>query len=197
MGRTRQPLLKRCKALGINPTVMGYDKAIKTNPKETRRKKSEYGIQLCEKQKVRFIYGIQEGQFKKYYVMATKKLGVTGEVLLQILESRLDNVVYRMGLAKTRDSARQLVSHAHITVNGSKVNIPSYIVKVGDVIALSEKAQASAGIKDIVAKSANRTTPDWIEMNKETYTGKVVALAARSDIDFAVKEQLIVEFYSK
>ena len=127
MGKSTQPLLKRCKALGINPVVMGYTKESKRNQKEVRRaKKSEYGLQLTEKQKLRFIYGVLEKQFRKYYVMATKKPGVTGEVLLQILESRLDNVVYRLGFAKTRQQARQMVSHGHITVNGNKVNIPSY-----------------------------------------------------------------------
>ena len=141
MGKSTQPLLKRCKALGINPVVMGYTKESKRNQKEVRRaKKSEYGLQLTEKQKLRFIYGVLEKQFRKYYVMATKKTGVTGEVLLQILESRLDNVVYRMGFSKTRQQARQMVNHGHITVNGKKVDIPSYLVKVGDVISIKEES---------------------------------------------------------
>ena len=199
MGKSTQPLLKRCKALGINPVVMGYTKESKRNQKEVRRaKKSEYGLQLTEKQKLRFIYGVLEKQFRKYYVMATKKTGVTGEVLLQILESRLDNVIYRMGFAKTRQQARQMVSHGHITVNGKKVNIPSYLVKVGDEISIKEESRASAGIKTIVlANSDNKVVPGWLEADAEKFTGKVVSLAARSDIDYAVKENLIVEYYSK
>ena len=198
MGKSTQPLLKRCKALGINPVVMGYTKESKRNQKEVRRKKSEYGLQLTEKQKLRFIYGVLEKQFRKYYVMATKKTGVTGEVLLQILESRLDNVIYRMGFAKTRQQARQMVSHGHITVNGKKVDIPSYLVKVGDEISIKEESRASAGIKTIVlANSDNKVVPGWLEVDAEKFTGKVVSLAARSDIDFAVKENLIVEYYSK
>ena len=199
MGKSTQPLLKRCKALGINPIVMGYTKESKRNQKEVRRaKKSEYGLQLTEKQKLRFIYGVLEKQFRKYYVMATKKTGVTGEVLLQILESRLDNVVYRMGFSKTRQQARQMVSHGHVTVNGKKVDIPSYLVKVGDVISIKEESRTSAGIKAIVlANSDNKVVPGWLEVDAEKFTGKVVSLAARSDIDYAVKENLIVEYYSK
>ena len=198
MGKSTQPLLKRCKALGINPVVMGYTKESKRNQKEVRRKKSEYGLQLTEKQKLSFIYGVLEKQFRKYYVMATKKTGVTGEVLLQILESRLDNVIYGMGFAKTRQQARQMVSHGHITVNGKKVDVPSYLVKVGDVISIKEESRASAGIKTIVlANSDNKVVPGWLEVDAEKFTGKVVSLAARSDIDYAVKENLIVEYYSK
>ena len=199
MGKSTQPLLKRCKALGINPVVMGYTKESKRNQKEVRRaKKSEYGLQLTEKQKLRFIYGVLEKQFRKYYVMATKKTGVTGEVLLQILESRLDNVIYRMGFAKTRQQARQMVSHGHITVKGKKVDIPSYLVKVGDVISIKEESRTSAGIKTIVlANSDNKVVPGWLEVDAEKFTGKVVSLAARTDIDYAVKENLIVEYYSK
>ncbi|MBP3741358.1 MAG: 30S ribosomal protein S4 [Treponema sp.] len=197
MGKSTQPLLKRCKALGINPVVMGYTKESKRNQKEVRRaKKSEYGLQLTEKQKLRFIYGVLEKQFRKYYVMATKKPGVTGEVLLQILESRLDNVVYRLGFAKTRQQARQMVNHGHITVNGNKVNIPSYLVRVGDVIALKE-ASRNSGIKTLVLANGDKVVPSWLESDAENFTGKVVALAARSDIDYAVKENLIVEYYSK
>ena len=197
MGKSTQPLLKRCKTLGINPVVMGYTKESKRNQKEVRRaKKSEYGLQLTEKQKLRFIYGVLEKQFRKYYVMATKKPGVTGEVLLQILESRLDNVVYRLGFAKTRQQARQMVNHGHITVNGNKVNIPSYLVRVGDVIALKE-ASRNSGIKTLVLANGDKVVPSWLESDAENFTGKVVALAARSDIDYAVKENLIVEYYSK
>ena len=193
MGKSTQPLLKRCKSLGINPVVMGYTKESKRNQKETRRKKSEYGLQLDEKQKVRFIYGVMEKQFHKYYVMATKKDGITGEMLLQILESRLDNVVYRLGFAKTRKQARQIVNHGHITVNGGKVTIPSYLVKVGDVISVKE----NSGIRKLVVANNDVVVPGWLEADKDNFTGKVINLATKSDIDYAVKESLIVEYYSK
>jgi len=193
MGRSTQPLLKRCKALGINPVVMGYTKESKRNQKEVRRKKSEYGVQLNEKQKVRFIYGVMEKQFRKYYVMATKKNGVTGEMLLQILESRLDNVVFRLGFAKTRNQARQMVNHGHVTVNGKKVDIPSYLVKVGDVISIKE----NSGIKKLIVANNDTVVPAWLEADKDNFTGKVVNLATKADIDYAVKENLIVEYYSK
>ncbi len=193
MGKSTQPLLKRCKSLGINPIVMGYTKQSKKNQKEVRRKKSEYGIQLTEKQKVRFIYGVMEKQFHKYYVMATKKDGITGDCLLQILESRLDNVVYRLGFAKTRKQARQMVNHGHIHVNGRKVNIPSYLVRVGDVITVKE----NSGIKKLILANADTIVPAWLEADRDNFTGKVVSLASRSDIDYEVKENLIVEYYSK
>jgi len=198
MGKSTQPLLKRCKALGINPLVMGYSKESKRNQKEVRRgKKSEYGIQLQEKQKLRFIYGVLEKQFKKYYVMASKKSGVTGEVLLQLLESRLDNVLFRMNFAKTRNEAKQLISHGHITVNGKKVDIPSYLVKVGDVISVKEGSRAKSGVKLILTRNPEKAIPSWLEVNSDNFTGKVTAVAARSDIDYQVKEQLVVEYYSK
>ena len=191
MAINRQPVLKRCKTLGINPATMGIDKSSNRNPKQGRKKQSEYGLQLNEKQKVKFIYGVLEKQFRKYYVMATKKQGITGEMLLQILESRLDNVVFRLGLANTRREARQIVNHGHITVNGQKVDIPSYLVKPGDVIAVREKS------KEIVETNANRVVPKWLSMDKNTLTGKVITLAARDDIDYEVEEHLIVELYSK
>ena len=197
MGKSEQPLLKRCKALGINPLVMGYGKVSKRNQKEVRRKKSEYGIQLNEKQKLRFIYGVLEKQFRKYYVMATKKSGVTGEVLLQILESRLDNVLFRMNFAKTRDEAKQLISHGHITVNGNKVDISSYLVKVGDVISVKESSRSLSGIKLILTRNPEKSIPSWLDVDRDNFTGKVTAVAARSDIDYPVKEQLVVEYYSK
>lgn len=197
MGKSTQPILKRCKTLGISPTVLGYDKETKRHQKDVRRKKSEYGTQLNEKQKVRFIYGVLEKQFAKYYETAAKKSGITGEELLQILESRLDNVVYRLCFAKTRDAAKQLISHGHITVNGKKVNISSYLVKAGDVIAIKESSRSNKGINAMIEKSANRIVPSWLEQDKDNYTGKVINLSSRSDIDYAVKEQLIVEFYSK
>ena len=197
MAINRQPVLKRCKTLGINPATMGIDKSSNRNPKQGRKKQSEYGLQLNEKQKVKFIYGVLEKQFRKYYVMATKKQGITGEMLLQILESRLDNVVFRLGLANTRREARQIVNHGHITVNGQKVDIPSYLVKPGDVIAVREKSKNSVRIKEIVETNANRVVPKWLSMDKNTLTGKVITLAARGDIDYEVEEHLIVELYSK
>ena len=197
MARNMQPILKRCRTLGIEPTVMGIDKSSNRNPKPGKKKQSEYGQQLTEKQKVKFIYGMLEKQFKKYYVMATKRDGITGEMLLQILESRLDNVVFRLGLANTRKEARQIVNHGHILVDGKRVDIPSYLVKPGEVITVKEKSKNSDRMKDIVAANASRVVPKWLDMDKDTLTGKVLAGADRDDIDFEVKEHLIVELYSK
>ena len=197
MARNMQPILKRCKTLGIEPTVMGIDKSSNRNPKQSRKKQSQYGLQLTEKQKVKFIYGILEKQFRKYYVMATKKQGVTGEMLLQILESRLDNVVFRLGLANTRREARQIVSHGHILLNGQRVDIPSYLVKPGDVVTVKEKTRNSDRMKDIVEANSSRGVPKWLDMDKNTLTGKVVRLSEREEIDFEVAEHLIVELYSK
>ena len=197
MAKNMQPILKRCRTLGISPTVMGIDKTSKRNPNPMRKKQSEYGRQLTEKQKVKFIYGMLEKQFRSYYVMATKMPGVAGENLLQILESRLDNVVFRLGLSNTRRESRQLVNHGHILVNGKKVDIPSYRVKVGDVITLKEKTQGSDRMKAIIEANSSRIVPKWLDMDKNTLTGKVIALAQRDDIDFEVEEHLIVELYSK
>lgn len=197
MARNMQPIVKRCKTLGIEPSVMGYDKSTNRNPKQSRKKQSEYGIQLNEKQKVKFIYGVLEKQFRKYYVMATKQSGITGQNLLQILESRLDNVVFRLGLANTRKEARQLVNHGHILVNGSKVDIPSYLVKAGDVVAIREKSKSSARIKEIVEANEKRIIPKWLSMDKNKLEGRVLQLSDREDIDYDVEEHLIVELYSK
>ena len=197
MARNMQPIVKRCKTLGIEPSVMGYDKSTNRNPKQSRKKQSEYGIQLNEKQKVKFIYGLLEKQFKKYYVMATKQSGITGQNLLQILESRLDNVVFRLGLANTRKEARQIVNHGHILVNGSKVDIPSYLVKPGDVVAVREKSKSSVRIKEIVEANEKRIIPKWLSMDKNKLEGKVIQLSDREDIDYDVEEHLIVELYSK
>ena len=197
MSVNRDPILKRCRSLQIDPSHLGIFKESKRAPQRNNRKMSEYGLQLREKQKAKFIYGVLEKQFRKYYVMATKKQGITGEMLLQILESRLDNVVFRLGLANTRREARQIVNHGHITVNGQKVDIPSYLVKPGDVIAVREKSKNSVRIKEIVETNANRVVPKWLSMDKNTLTGKVIALAARDDIDYEVEEHLIVELYSK
>jgi len=197
MARNTQPILKRCRTLGLSPAVLGIDKESNKNPKQSRRKQSEYGLQLTEKQKVKFIYGVLEKQFRKYYVMATKKNGITGEMLLQILESRLDNVVYRLGLANTRREARQLVNHGHITLNGHKADIPSILVKPGDVVAVREKSRSSVRIKEIVETNAKRVIPAWLDMDRNTLTGKVIRLSEREDIDYEVAEHLIVELYSK
>ncbi len=197
MAKNMQPVLKRCRTLGIEPAVMGVHKSSNKNPVKGRKKQSEYGLQLNEKQKVKFIYGVLEKQFRKYYVMATKKHGITGEELLSILETRLDNVVFRLGLANTRREARQIVNHGHILVNGKKVDIPSYIVKAGDIVALREKSKASQRMKDIQEANASRAVPKWLDMDKNTQTGKVVALPTREDIDYEVEEHLIVELYSK
>lgn len=197
MAVNKQPILKRCRTLGISPAVMGIDKSSRKNPKQSRKKQSEYGLQMNEKQKVKFIYGVLEKQFRKYYVMATKRNGITGEMLLQILESRLDNVVFRLGLANTRREARQIVNHGHITVNGGRVDIPSYLVKPGDVISVREKSRSSVRIKEIVEDNAKRVIPKWLDMDKNTLTGKVVTLPTREDIDYEVEETLIVELYSK
>lgn len=164
---------------------------------QNRKKTSEYGLQLRAKQTARRYYGIAEGQFHKYFLMAERKSGVTGSNLLQICESRLDNVVYSAGFASSRAQARQFVNHALITVNGKKVDIPSYLVKPGDVIAVREKSKNSVRIKEIVETNANRVVPKWLSMDKNTLTGKVITLAARDDIDYEVEEHLIVELYSK
>ena len=197
MARNMQPVLIRCRTLGIEPSVMGIDKTSNRNPKPMKKKQSEYGRQLTEKQKVKFIYGMLEKQFRKYYVIATKMPGVTGENLLQLLESRLDNVVFRLGLANTRRESRQLVNHGHILVNGKKLDIPSYRVSVGDVISLKDKTQSSDRMKAIVEANSSRIVPKWLDMDKNTLTGKVIAWAGRDDIDFEVEEHLIVELYSK
>ena len=192
-----QPILKRCKALGISPTVMGINKETRRNPKPGRRKQSEYAVQLNEKQKAKFIYGVLEKQFRHYYELASKTQGVTGENLLQLLERRLDNVVYRLGFANTRREARQMVNHGHITVNGKRVDIPSYQVSPGEVISIREKSRGSEHVKQILEKNAATMIPKWLELNRETLQGKVVALSERSDIDFDINETLIVELYSK
>ena len=197
MAKNTQPVLKRCKALGLSPAVLGYSKETKRNPKPMRRKQSEYGMQLIEKQKVKFIYGVLEKQFRSYYAKAERKQGITGELLLQELERRLANVVFRMGYASTRREARQLVNHGHFTVNGKRVNIPSYQVRVGEVIAISEKSRKSEKIKSLIEEFGKKPMPKWIDKAAEAYEGKIIALPARDDIDYEVSEHLIVELYSK
>ena len=200
MARNMQPIAKRCKALGISPAVMGYaKKETNRNPGgQMRKKKSEYGIQLNEKQKVKFIYGILEKQFHDYYEAAAAAPGKTGDNLLITVERRLDNVVYRMGFAMTRRQARQLVSHAHFTVNGKKVNIPSYLVKAGDVIEVRESSRSSAKFSKLVGPEAPVVAlPSWLTRDANALKGTVAKLPERSDIDFEVAEHLIVELYSK
>ena len=198
MAKSTGPILKKCKSLGIDPAFLGYSKKSKKNPKMNNRKKvSEYGLQLKEKQKTKFIYGVLEKQFRKYFEMASNKKGVTGENLLQILESRLDNVVYRLGYANTRAQARQFVNHAQFEVNGKKVNIPSYLVKAGDVITIKENKKDNSTIKANLEANAGRAIPKWLEMDAKNASGKVVRLASREDIDLPIEEHLIVELYSK
>ena len=200
MAKNMQPIAKRCKALGISPAVMGYSKKeTKRNPGgQMRKKKSEYGIQLNEKQKVKFIYGILEKQFRDYYEMAAAAPGKTGDNLLICVERRLDNVVYRMGFAMTRRQARQLVNHGHFTVNGKKVNIPSYLVKAGDVIEVAESSRSSEVFKRLMGENAPVfLQPAWMEREKNALKGTVTRLPAREDIDIPVEEHLIVELYSK
>ena len=200
MAKNMQPIAKRCRALGISPAVMGYaGKSSNKNPGgNMRRKKSEYSMQLTEKQKVKFIYGILEKQFRAYYEKAEKAEGKTGEELLTIIERRLDNVVYRLGLAATRREARQLVNHAHFTVNGKKVNIPSYLIKVGDVIEVKESSRSTTRFKAIAdGQTAAVAAPKWLQKDANLLGGKVIAAPQRDDIDFPVEEHLIVELYSK
>ena len=200
MAKNTQPIAKRCKALGISPAVMGYAKKNTTRNSNgnMRKKQSEYASQLKEKQKVKFIYGVLEKQFHNAYLRAEARPGKTGENLLQIMECRLDNVVFRLGFAQTRRDARQLVSHAHFTVNGKKVNIPSYLVKAGDVIEVKESSRSSVKFKRLLGEDAVVVNvPKWLDHAKNTLQGKVVALPAREDIDFPVEEHLIVELYSK
>lgn len=198
MAKNMQPVLKRCKTLGLSPAALGYSKETRRNPKQQfRRKQSEYAMQLNEKQKVKFIYGVLEKQFHAYYEEAARRQGVTGENLLQQLERRLDNVVFRLGFASTRREARQLVNHGHFTVNGKRVNIPSFQVKLGDVVAICEKSRSSVRIKTILEEQAKKACPKWIEKSNDGYEGKIIALPARDDIDYEVSEHLIVELYSK
>ena len=198
MAKNSQPVLKRCKTLGLSPAVLGYSKETTRNPKaNARRKQSEYGKQLNEKQKVKFIYGVLEKQFHGYYEKAESKKGITGEIMLQELERRLDNVVYRMGFASTRREARQLVNHGHFTLNGKRCNIPSAQVKVGDVVAVCQKSQSSVKFKALLEEFGKKATPQWIERAADSFEGKIVALPVREDIDFEVAENLIVELYSR
>ena len=198
MAKNMQPVLKRCRALGVSPAAMGYNKTSNKNPGGQRRaKKSEYATQLTEKQKVKFVYGIQEKQFRNYYDKAARMAGNTGEELLTFCERRLDNVVYRLGFANTRRQARQLVNHGHFTGNGNRVHIPSYLIKAGDVVAVSEKASSNAFFKALKENDAFVAAPKWLDRDKNTLTGKVIAMPTKADIDFDIAVHLIVELYSK
>ena len=197
MAVNRTPVLKRCRSLDLDPVFLGYDKKSKRQLIRRSRKMSEYGMQLREKQKAKFIYGILEKPFRNYYDKADRMKGMTGENLMTMLESRLDNVVFRMGFARTRREARQVVGHKHITVNGKIVNIPSYIVRAGDVIEVREKSKNIQRFKDISEVASGRLTPEWVDVDKEALKGTVSQLPKRDQIDVPVNEMLIVELYSK
>ncbi|MCD7735414.1 MAG: 30S ribosomal protein S4 [Lachnospiraceae bacterium] len=197
MAVNRVPVLKRCRSLGIEPMVLGYDKKSKRELKRSNRKVSEYGLQLREKQKAKFIYGVLEKPFRNYYKKADKMQGQTGTNLMIMLESRLDNVIFRMGFARTRKEARQIVDHKHVLVNGKQVNIPSYLVKAGDTIEIKEKCKSSQRYKDIIEATGGRLVPEWLEADAEALKGTVKELPSREAIDVPVNEVLIVELYSK
>lgn len=197
MAVNRVPVLKRCRSLGLEPSYLGYDKKSKRTLQRTNRKMSEYALQLREKQKAKFIYGVLEKPFHNYYEKADQMKGMTGTNLMTILESRLDNVVFRMGYARTRREARQIVGHKFVLVNGKQVNIPSYRVKAGDVVEIKESKKSIQRMKDIVEVTAGRLVPEWIDVNHETLQGTVKELPSREMIDVPVDEMLIVELYSK
>mgnify|MGYP004562177539 FL=1 len=198
MAINRTPVLKRCRQLGIDPVVLGYSsKKESIRQPKRRRKESEYGMQLREKQKAKFIYGVLEKQFRGYFNKAKRQPGITGENLMRILESRLDNVVFRLGFARTRKEARQTVSHGHITVNGQRVDIPSYRVRPGDVVAVADKAKEMLVIKSALVSNERMQVPAWLEVDIEKLQGNVLSLPNRDQIDLDINEQLIVELYSK
>ena len=197
MAVNRVPVLKRCRALGIEPAVLGYDKKSNRQNQRIGKKVSEYGTQLREKQKAKFIYGVLEKPFRNYYEKADRMKGMTGENLMTMLESRLDNVIFRLGLARTRREARQVVGHKHVMVNGKKINIPSYLVKAGDVIELTEKAKSLTRYKEIAEVTGGRLVPEWLDGDLENFKGTVKNLPTREQIDVPVDEMLIVELYSK
>ena len=197
MAVDRVPVLKRCRSLGLDPIYLGIDKKSNRESKRANKKVSEYGMQLREKQKAKFIYGVLEKPFRNYYEKADRMKGMTGENLMTMLESRLDSVVFRMGFARTRREARQVVGHKHILVNGKCVNIPSYLIKAGDVIEVKEKAKSMQRYKDILEVTAGRLTPEWMDVDKEAFKGTIKQLPTREMIDVPVNEMLIVELYSK
>ena len=197
MAVDRVPVLKRCRSLGLDPIYLGIDKKSNRELKRANRKVSEYGLQLREKQKAKFIYGVLEKPFRNYYTKAEKMGGQTGENMMILLERRLDNVVFRMGFGRTRRETRQMVDHKHILVNGKCVNIPSYLVKAGDVIEVKEKAKSSQRYKDALEVTAGRLVPAWLDVDQENLRGTVKELPSRDEIDVPVNEMLIVELYSK
>ncbi|MCD8156011.1 MAG: 30S ribosomal protein S4 [Clostridiales bacterium] len=197
MAVNRVPVLKRCRSLGLEPTYLGIDKKSKRQLKRSNRKVSEYGLQLREKQKAKFIYGVLEKPFLNYYKKADRMKGMTGENLIVMLECRLDNVIFRLGLARTRREARQIVDHKHVLVNGKCVNIPSYLVKTGDTIEIREKSKSSPRYKEILEATAGRMVPEWLDVDQENLSGAVKELPTREMIDVPVDEMLIVELYSK
>ena len=197
MAVNKVPVLKRCRSLGLEPSYLGYDKKSNRELKRANKKVSEYGLQLREKQKAKFIYGVLEKPFHNYYVKADQMKGMTGTNLMTMLESRLDNVVFRMGFGRTRRETRQMVDHKHILVNGKCVNIPSYLVKAGDVIEVKEKAKSSQRYKDALEVTAGRLVPAWLDVDQENLRGTVKELPSRDEIDVPVNEMLIVELYSK
>ena len=197
MAVNRVPVLKRCRSLGMDPVYLGIDKKSNRQLKRSNRKMSEYGLQLREKQKAKFIYGVLEKPFLNYFKKADQMSGMTGENLMVLLESRLDNVVFRLGFARTRREARQIVDHKHVLVNGKQVNIPSYLVKAGDVIEIREKSKSLQRYKDILEVTAGRLIPEWMDVDQEAFKGTVKNLPAREMIDVPVDEMLIVELYSK
>ena len=197
MAVNRVPVLKRCRSLGLDPVYLGIDKKSNRQSKRGNKKISEYGLQLREKQKAKFIYGVLEKPFHNYYEKADRMKGMTGTNLMTILESRLDNVVFRLGLARTRKEARQIVDHKHVLVNGKCVNIPSYLVKAGDTIEIKENAKSSQRYKDILEVTAGRLVPEWLDVDQENLKGEVKELPTREMIDVPVDEMLIVELYSK
>lgn len=197
MAVNRTPVLKRCRQLGIDPVVLGYSGKESIRQPKRRRKESEYGMQLREKQKAKFIYGVLEKQFRGYFKRAKAMPGVTGENLMTILESRLDNVVFRLGFARTRKEARQTVTHGHITVNGKRVDIPSFRVRPGDLVAVAPKAKELLVIKSALVSNERVEVPAWLEVDVEKLQGSVLSLPTRDQIDLDIREQLIVELYSK
>ena len=197
MAVNRVPVLMRCRSLDLDPTFLGYDKKSKRTSARAGKKMSEYGLQLREKQKAKFIYGVLENPFRNYYDIADRMKGQTGSNLMTILESRLDNVVFRMGFARTRREARQVVLHKFVTVNGKVINIPSYLIKAGDVVEIKEAAKNIQRFKDITEITAGRLVPEWIDVNKDNLQGTVKELPSREAIDVPVDEMLIVELYSK
>ncbi len=197
MAINRTPVLKRCRQLGLDPSVLGYSKESRRQPARRRRQESEYGKQLREKQKTKFIYGVLEKQFHAYYEKARRMQGITGENLMKILESRLDNVVFRLGFARTRKEARQTVTHGHILVNGKRVDVPSYRVKAGDIVSVSPKAADLLVIKSALISNESVQVPAWLEVDIEKLQGNVISLPTRDQIDLDIQEQLIVELYSK